>query len=86
MKFITVRELKINGSMVINRLPREDAVITRRGKPVAALVPIDEDTLEEFIIAHHPIFLAELSRARQEYRKKGGTPLEKIRQRLASRG
>ncbi len=72
MKFIAMRELKINPSRVLDRLAREDVVVTRRGKPAAALVRLDEDTLDEFIIAHHPTLLSEARAARAEYGKTGG--------------
>ena len=85
MKFVTVRELKINGSDVLNRLQGEDAIITKRGKPIAALVPIDEDSIEEFIIAHNPKFLAQLSRSYEEYRRKGGADLATVKKNLKRR-
>jgi prevent-host-death family protein len=85
MKFVTIRELKINGSKVIDGLNGEDAIITKRGKPVAALVPLDEDTIEEFIMTHNPKFLAELSRAHKEYQKKGGKDLDTVRKELKKR-
>ena len=72
MKFIAMRELKINPSRVLDRLAREDLVVTRRGKPAAALVRLDEDVLDDFIIAHHPTLLSEVEAARAEYEKRGG--------------
>jgi len=69
MKFIAMRELKISPSKVLDRLGN---VVTRHGKPAAALVPLDEDTLDEFVIAHHPTLLSEAEKARIEYEKKGG--------------
>ncbi len=72
MKFIALRELKINPSKALDRLRKHDLVVTRNGKPAAALVPLDEDTLDEFVIAHHPTLLAEVDAARAEYGKKGG--------------
>lgn len=85
MRLVTIRELKINGSRVIDDLKREDAVITKRGKPVATLVPIDEDTIEEFVIAHNPQLLRQFSRAYEEYRKKGGVDLDTIKRKMKSR-
>ena len=72
MKFVAMRELKINPSKVLDRLAREDLVVTRSGKPAAALVPLDEDALDEFVIAHHPTLLYEVEAARAEYGEKGG--------------
>jgi prevent-host-death family protein len=72
MRFVALRELKINPSRVIDRLAKDDVVVTRNGKPAAALVPLDEDTLDEFVIAHHPTLLSEVEAARAEYEEKGG--------------
>jgi prevent-host-death family protein len=72
MKFVALRELKIHPSKVLARLRRHDVVVTRNGKPAAALVPLDEETLDEFIIAHHATLLPEVEAARAEYEKKGG--------------
>ncbi len=85
MKFVTIRDMKINGSKLIEGLKGEDAVITKYGKPVAVVLPIDEDSIEEFIIAHNPKLLAELSRAYVEYQEKGGTDLDTVKKELKRR-
>jgi prevent-host-death family protein len=85
MKFVTIRELKINGSKVIRDVEGEDAIITKRGKPVAVLVPIDEDSLEEFVIAHNPKLLREMAASYAEYKEKGGTDLETMIKKLKRR-
>jgi prevent-host-death family protein len=85
MKFTTLRELKINPSKVLRGLKREAVVVTRKGKPAAALIPLDEDTLEEFIVAHHPTLLADLDKAFREYQAKGGKTLTEMRRKLGHR-
>ncbi len=85
MKFVNIRELKINGSKVINSLKRKDVVITRNGKPVAALLPLDEDLLEDFILAHHPTLLPETEKALAEYKRKGGIGHEAMKKRIQKR-
>ena len=72
MKFVSLRDLKINPSGVVDRLAKEDVVVTRKGKPAAALVYLDEDLLDEFVLLHHPTLLKEVEAAREEYLKKGG--------------
>ncbi|MHC5057403.1 MAG: type II toxin-antitoxin system Phd/YefM family antitoxin [Planctomycetota bacterium] len=79
MKFVALRELKIHPSKVLDRLRRHDVVVTRNGKPAAALVPLDEDTLDEFIIAHHPTLLPEVEAARAEFEKKGGVSHDEMK-------
>jgi len=85
MKFVALRDLKIHPSKVLDRLAEEDVVVTRHGKPAAALVYIDEDLLDEFILAHHPTLLAEIEAARTEYLKMGGVDHATLKKRLARR-
>lgn len=82
MKFMTLRELKINPSKVLQRLAKEDIVVTRNGKPAAALIYLDEDLLDEFVLAHHPKFLKEVEAARAEFERKGGIDHETMRKRI----
>ena len=58
MKFANVRDLKINSKTIIRKLIKEDVVITNRGKPVAAVIYLNEDLLDSFVIAHHPTLLS----------------------------
>jgi len=85
MKFVTLRELKIHTSRVVGRLAKEGVVVTRRGKPAAALVRLDEALLDEFVLAHHPTLLREVEAARAEYRKKGGIGHVAMKRRIARR-
>jgi len=86
MKFLTLRELKINPSQALDRLAKEDIVVTRSGKPAAALVYLDEDLLDDFILAHHPKLLREVEAARVEYEEKGGIDHQTMKKRIARRG
>lgn len=85
MKFLTLRELKINPSKVFDRLAEEDLVVTRSGKPAAALIYLDEDLLDHFVLAHHPQLLKEVEAARAEYKEKGGIDHETMKKRIERR-
>lgn len=85
MKFVSLRELKINPSKILDQLDNEDFVVTRNGKPAAALVFLDEDTLDEYVIAHHPVLIREVEAARAEYKAKGGVGQDTMRKRLLRR-
>jgi len=85
MKFIAMRELRNNTSKLLDRLAKEDVVVTRRGKPAAALVYLDEDLLEDFILAHHPALMDEVEAARKEYEEKGGVGHKAMRKRIERR-
>lgn len=85
MRFIALRALKINPSAVLDGLAEGDIVITRRGKPAAALLRLDEETLDEFILAHHPALLQEAEAARREYLAKGGITHSEMKAKVARR-
>ena len=53
MPTVTIRELARNTAAVIQQVEasRRPALITRNGRPVAALVAVDEATLEEWLLS-----------------------------------
>ena len=85
MRFVTLRDLKINPSKIFRRLSSDDVVVTRHGKPAAALVFLDEELLDEFVLMHHPTLLKEAESSRTEYLKKGGIGHEAMRKRIDRR-
>ena len=85
MKFVNTRELRLNASRLLKLLRTEDLIVTTRGRPAAALTYLDEDLLEDFILAHHPSILKETEEAYQEYKKKGGIGHEQMREKLKNK-
>lgn len=54
MKFVNVRDLKDHASAILRGVRRgNEVVVTNWGKPQAALVPLDEKGLENFILRRH---------------------------------
>lgn len=53
MPTVSLRDLARNTASVIQGIQRSGrpAMVTRNGKPVAALVPIDETALEDWLLA-----------------------------------
>jgi prevent-host-death family protein len=83
MKFVAVRELQINASRILNKVKKgEDVVLTRLGKPEAALIHLTEDEIEEFLVLRHPTLIKELEEAYGEYRREGGISQEAMKERL----
>lgn len=82
MKTIDVNEATGTLADYTRRLRREPVLLTRRGKPVAALVSVKADDWESVSLATNPDFIRiiEESRARQE--AEGGIPIEEVRRRL----
>ena len=61
----------------------ETWVLTRQGKPVAAVVPMRRgmDT-ETFSLSHHPDFIEIINRSWASYKAKGGVSRAEARRRL----
>jgi prevent-host-death family protein len=78
---VGIRELARQASQIIERVEttRRPALITRHGRPVAALVPVDEGELEDWILANAPEFVRSMRQADREIaRGQLGKPLEQI--------
>ncbi len=64
------------------RRRKEMWVLTRKGKPVAAVVPIRSGAdLESFGLSHNRQFIEILNRSWESYKKKGGVSLQEMRSR-----
>jgi PHD/YefM family antitoxin component YafN of YafNO toxin-antitoxin module len=68
MSTIGVRELARHASSIINDIERnkEPALITRRGRPVVYMLPVDSAEFEDFVLAHAPQFVEGLAAADDE--------------------
>jgi PHD/YefM family antitoxin component YafN of YafNO toxin-antitoxin module len=56
---IGVRELARHASAIINDIEqnKEPALVTRRGRPVVYMLPVDSDEFEDFVLAHASQFV-----------------------------
>jgi antitoxin (DNA-binding transcriptional repressor) of toxin-antitoxin stability system len=57
----------------------ETWVLTRRGRPVAAVVPIDDEDYFSMRLANDPRFIEIIERSRARYKATGGTSLAEMR-------
>jgi prevent-host-death family protein len=57
-------------------------IVTIDGKPIAALVPIENADLETVTLSTHPQFLALIERSRSRQAAEGGISGEEMRRRL----
>ncbi len=63
----------------------EPVVVMRRGKPMAALMPLDEDEWEDMIVSKHPGFIALIERSRARYKAGHGISLAEIKRKYGIR-
>jgi antitoxin (DNA-binding transcriptional repressor) of toxin-antitoxin stability system len=77
---VGVRELARQVSRLVSEVERsrEPAVITRHGKAVALLLPIDSDTLEDFVLTHAPEFADSIREADTELAEGATKPLSAV--------
>jgi len=68
MKFINIRELSRSPSKYVKLAnEKDDIVITRNGHPYALLLKINDDELEDFILAKHFDLENDFETAKQEH-------------------
>ncbi len=60
-------------------------IVTVDGRPVAALVPIENADLETVTLSTHPQFLALIERSRSRQKTEGGISSAEMRRRLGLR-
>ncbi len=83
MKIAPLAEVKDRFSAYIDESRESPIVVTRNGRPVAMIIPIeDEDDLDSLLLAHNPRFVQLLEAARQHVRVTGGVPLAEMRRRI----
>jgi antitoxin (DNA-binding transcriptional repressor) of toxin-antitoxin stability system len=81
MKAVDIMEVTVADFM--GRRPRKEIwVLTHRGTPVAAVVPISSGVdLEAFGLSHDPRFIEMLNRSWASYLEDGGIQFEEVRRR-----
>jgi prevent-host-death family protein len=88
MPTVSMRELSRNASGVVEEVVRSGrpALVTRHGRPVAALVSINEEDLEDWILANAPEFVQEMRQADEEAARGDTVPWERVQEELAADG
>lgn len=62
---VSIRDLQRDTSGVVRRVTRtgRPAIVTNRGDPVVAVVPVDPEALEDFVLANSPPFVRAMREA-----------------------
>ena len=78
-----MKTLEITEASLADYDPRSETwVLTRKGKPVAAVVPIRPGMdAETFAMSHNPDFIEIVNRSWKDYKENGGLTLEEVRRR-----
>jgi len=64
---------------LVEHAKKDTVVLTRQGKPVAALVPVDADQWEDWVVSTHPDFIEIIKRSEARYKAEGGISMDEIR-------
>ncbi len=82
MASVGIRDLKTHASDIVDRAEAGEAfLVTRRGKPVAVVLPFTVDA-EDLILAHAPQFIRLREAGRADFRKGRTVGWESLRRRV----
>lgn len=79
MKTVDMAEATAPLSEYARRARKGTVVVTRRGKPLAAVVPLGTDDWEDFVVSQDPGFIDVIKRSEARYRTEGGISLDEMR-------
>ncbi len=82
MKIIELSEAKSSLAKYANEVSEEPLVIAIDGKPVAALVSLENTDFETISLSMNPQFMALIERSRVRQQREGGISSKEMRQRL----
>jgi len=80
MTTISIRDLGRRPSQVVDEVLRtgRPAIITRHGRPVTAMVALNPDELEDFVLAHAPEFARSMRDADADLRSGRTRPATEV--------
>jgi antitoxin (DNA-binding transcriptional repressor) of toxin-antitoxin stability system len=82
MRAVEISEAAISLTEYGRKRRGETLVLVRKGKPVAAVVPLDEEDYFSMRLANNPEFIEIIERSRESARKYGTIPLAEIEREL----
>lgn len=82
MKTIEQKEATEALAKYVSQMADEPMIVTVKGKPIAALVPVNNSDMETVSLSSNPEFLALIERSRARHKEEGGISSEEIRRRL----
>ncbi len=82
MKTVEFAKATLPLSDYTKKVKKEPFIITKEGKPVAALVSITNADIETVSLSSDPKFIALIERSRARQKAEGGISTEEMRRRL----
>lgn len=82
MKRVELAQAKVNLEAYAREAQKSPLIITKNGKPVAALIAVDEFDLEVLATSENPTFLAIMEHSRIRAEKEGTISAEEMRREL----
>jgi prevent-host-death family protein len=76
---VDVADAKAPLSEYVREIRKGTVVVVRRGKAVAAVVPLSSSDWEDFVVSQDPGFARVIRRSDERYRVEGGITLEQAR-------
>ena len=82
MKTVEVSKATLPLSDYTKEVKKEPVIITKEGRPVAALVSLPNADIETVSLSNNPKFIALIERSRLRQKAEGGVSTEEMRRRL----
>ena len=84
MATVSMRDLARRASEVVEEVTRSGrpALVTRHGRPVAALIRVREEDLEDFILANAPEFIESMREADEDAARGAAVPWDQVKEDL----
>jgi prevent-host-death family protein len=83
MKTLEIKDATESLADYARDMDKEIVVVTRNGKPVAALVSLENVDEETLSLSSNPDFIELIERSRKEHKSKGGLSSEELQRRLS---
>ena len=85
MKTLGIKQATAPLAEYVRRVGEGPVIVSVKGKPVAALVSLENRDWETVRLSSHPEFLALIERSRTRQKKEGGITSNELRRRLGIR-
>ena len=85
MKMVSLNDATASLADYARQVETQPVIVTKRGKPVAALVSVRDADAETIALSINPRFLAMLERSRESVRREGPVSADEMHRRVLPR-